>query len=91
MLAERRGGAAGDAELALKEPTEFAKQRNFPAIKFALIHEGLGDREQAFEWLEKAYENREFPMAVLKVAEVLQTLRDDPCFHDLLRRIGFAS
>ena len=38
--------------------------------------------------LEEAYENREFPMAILKVAEILGGLRDDPRFDDLLRRIG---
>jgi len=59
-----------------------------PAFKFSLIHAGLGDKERAFELLEEAYENREFPMAILKVAEILGGLRDDPRFDDLLRRIG---
>ena len=83
-----RAGRTDDATRELEKLTEFAKQRDFPAFKFALIHEGLGDKEQAFEWLGKAYENREFPMAILKVAEVLNRLRDDPRFDDLIRRIG---
>ena len=77
-----------DAMRELERLTEFSKQHDVPAFKFSLIHAGLGEKEQAFKLLEKAYENREFPMAILNVAEVLDSLRDDPRFDDLLRRIG---
>jgi len=83
-----KAGRTEDAMRELEMLTEFSKQHDVPAYKFALIHEGLGDKEQAFEWLERAYENREFPMVILKVAEVLKSLRDDPRFDDLLRRVG---
>ncbi len=53
-----------------------------------MIYAGLGDKERAFELLEETYENREFPIAILNVAEILGGLRDDPRFADLLRRIG---
>ncbi|GAG23814.1 unnamed protein product, partial [marine sediment metagenome] len=81
-------GRNDDAARELERLTEFAKQHDVPAHKFALIHAGLGDKDQAFAWLEKAYENREFVMPILQVAEGLDSLRDDPRFDDLLRRIG---
>ena len=83
-----KAGRTDDAMRQLEMLTEFSKQHEVPAFKFSLIHAGLGDKEQAFELLEKAYENREFPMAILNVAEILGGLRDDPRFDDLLRRIG---
>ncbi|UCC32110.1 MAG: tetratricopeptide repeat protein, partial [Phycisphaerales bacterium] len=54
----------------------------------AVIYAGLGEREQAFQWLEKVYEDRS-PMAPwLNISHKLDPLRDDPRFDDLLRRIG---
>ncbi len=55
----------------------------------AIIYTGLGEKEKAFEWLEKAYEDRSELMTWLKVDPRLDPLRDDPRFQDLLRRVGF--
>jgi len=52
----------------------------------ALIHVGLGDKDQAMIWLEKAYQERFNPTVLLRPC--FDTLRSDPRFHDLLRRIG---
>ena len=73
----------------LEKLTELSKQHDVSAYEFALIFAGLDNIEQAFEWLEKAYENKEFPMAILKVGQGLGSLRDDPRFDDLLQRVGF--
>ena len=54
----------------------------------ALIYTGLGEKDKAFEWLEKAYHERHPYLAFLKVEPVFDTLRSDPRFADLLRRIG---
>ncbi len=48
----------------------------------------LGDKEQAFIYLEKAYKKRELPMVWLRVEPSLDPLRSDPRFEDLLRRVG---
>jgi hypothetical protein len=50
----------------------------------------LGEKEQAFEWLEKAYEERSSALVYLKVDPSFDSLRDDPRFTDLLRRIHLA-
>jgi TolB-like protein/Flp pilus assembly protein TadD len=56
--------------------------------RIALIYAGLGDKDQAFAWLEKAYEERAFNLAWLNVDPRWDNLRPDPRFTDLLKRIG---
>lgn len=50
----------------------------------------LGDKDQAFNWLERAYEERSFWLMYLKVAPNLDSLRTDPRFSDLLLRVKLA-
>jgi len=54
----------------------------------ALIYAGLGEKDQAFAWLEKGYEERSFQMQWLTVEPRWDSLRSDPRFADLLRRMG---
>jgi hypothetical protein len=54
----------------------------------AEIFAQLGRKDEAFAWLEKAYEERSFLMMYLKVAPKLDPLRSDPRYADLLRRVG---
>jgi hypothetical protein len=53
-----------------------------------LIYAGLGEKDQAFAWLEKAYQERHPYMILIKVEPVFQSLHSDPRFADLTRRIG---
>ncbi len=48
----------------------------------------LGEKNKAFEWLEKAFRERDVSLIYLKVDESFQALRPDPRFQDLLRRMG---
>jgi len=52
---------------------------------------GLGDKEQAFEWLNKTYDEYPFTLAFLKIDPRYNSLRSDPRFIDLLRRMNLAS
>jgi len=54
----------------------------------ALIHVGLGERDLAFEWLEKAREQSAPPMTWVKVEPRLESLRSDPRFRALVQRLG---
>jgi len=67
---------------------ERAKQEYVPRTNFAEIYAYLGDKDQAMRWLEEGYEEREFIMTNLNVAPEWDPLRDDPRFHDLLRRMN---
>ena len=49
----------------------------------------LGDRDLTFEWLETAYKGKDCLLANLRVFPLLDPIRDDPRFHDLLRRMNF--
>jgi TolB-like protein/Tfp pilus assembly protein PilF len=77
------------AALRLIEELGAASQHGFvPALLFALVYAGLDDQDQAFSWLEKAYEERFYRLAYLKVEALWDPLRSDPRFADLLRRVG---
>lgn len=57
----------------------------------AIIYNGLGEEDQAFEWLQRARDDRAFYLVFLKVEPRLDGLRSDPRFADLLRRMGIPS
>ncbi len=65
------------------------KGGHLSAIGVAVIHTGLDEKEQALEWLEKAYEKHESELAFLKVDPRFDPLRSDPRFQSLLRRMNF--
>jgi hypothetical protein len=55
----------------------------------ARVYAGLGDKEKAFVWLEKAYAERASQLSWVKVDPTFDPLRSDPRFQDLLRRMNF--
>lgn len=58
-------------------------------FRMAKLSADLGDHNAAFEWLEKAYQERSHMMPNIKVAAELLPLHGDPRFADLVRRVGF--
>jgi len=78
-----------EARKALKELYELEEQRFVSAFDFAMVYCGLGEADQAFEWLEKARGERSFSMLLsLKAEPRLDPLRADFRFQDLLRQVG---
>jgi hypothetical protein len=57
-----------------------------PAYFMAGIYAGLGEKDHAFEWLNRSYEEREW--LSLKLDPFLDNLRSDPRFRELLRRLN---
>ncbi|HEY8559408.1 MAG TPA: winged helix-turn-helix domain-containing protein [Pyrinomonadaceae bacterium] len=57
------------------------------ASDIAIYYAQLGDREKAFEFLERAFDNREAMMIALRRNRLFENMRDDPRFADLVRRI----
>jgi len=53
------------------------------------IYAALGQKEEAFRWLEKSYEERPDWMVFLKVDPLFDDWRSDPRFQDLMRRMNF--
>jgi TolB-like protein/Tfp pilus assembly protein PilF len=83
-----RLGEHSAALRTIEELTAASKHSLVPALLFALIYAALDDRDQAFSWLEKAYEERFYRLAYLKVDALWDALRSDSRFADLLRRVG---
>lgn len=81
-------GKKSEARRVLAQVEEISKRRYVPPYWLAAVHAGLGDQDRAFEWLEKAYEDRTVFMTFLKVDPVMDVLRPDPRYADLVRRVG---
>lgn len=82
-------GARPEAEDLLNKLKTMMKQRYICPYETATIYVGLGEKEEAFRWLEKGYETRENCMIYMKTDPAFDPLRADPRFSDLLRRVGF--
>jgi serine/threonine protein kinase/tetratricopeptide (TPR) repeat protein len=76
------------ARQALADLQGLTKRRYVSPFDTALIYTGLGEKELAFQWLEKAFEDRSWGMVLLKVDPRFDRLRPDPRFGGLLRRMG---
>ncbi|HEV2522893.1 MAG TPA: protein kinase, partial [Candidatus Acidoferrales bacterium] len=79
-------GRRGEAQKILDELNELAKEKHVPAIHRAVIFAGLAEKDKAFDWLEKAYD--EHYVIAIKVHPSYDPLRSDPRFADLLRRMN---
>jgi tetratricopeptide (TPR) repeat protein len=67
---------------------EVAKRGASNAHAFAIVYIGLGDKERAFEWLDKAYDERSFDLPWIKADPRMDPLRSDPRYQELLLRLG---
>ncbi|MFN2393894.1 MAG: hypothetical protein ABR566_18280, partial [Pyrinomonadaceae bacterium] len=73
----------------LRAMTGTHRPANLSSYNVATFHAALGEKDKAFAELNKSYENREGILGLLKVDPRLDTLRDDPRFQELLRKVGF--
>jgi tetratricopeptide (TPR) repeat protein len=83
-------GKRAEAEKIIAELKRQSKDSSVSPWGIALIYTGLGESDQAFEWLDKAYNDRAFDLQYAKVDPRFETLRSDPRFQKLLKRIGIA-
>ena len=83
-------GERGKAEQILNELITLCAQGHARRYDVALGYAALGEIDQAFEWLEQGYEEREGTLLFLKhsAAVLIPALKDDPRLASLLRRIG---
>src|SRR5215831_430700 len=82
---------AGNRAAALKILEDLNAQRRehyVPAFNIALVYVGLKQLDEAFEWLEKAFEERSSWLVSLKIEPMLNILHSDSRFGDLVKRIG---
>jgi hypothetical protein len=84
-------GERDKAEQALNELREKKRQTYVSSYDLAIIYVGLDEPDQAFAWLEHAYEERSYWLIYLKVDPMLDNLRSDPRFADLTARVGLTT
>ena len=81
-------GNLNGARKVLASLQQISKRRYVSAFDMAVVFAGIGDSENTFQWLEKAYAGRESQMAFLSVTRRLDSVRSDPRFAELLHRMG---
>jgi TolB-like protein/DNA-binding winged helix-turn-helix (wHTH) protein/Tfp pilus assembly protein PilF len=87
-LAYGVAGRKREANQILSELLKLQTQRYVTPMAISFVYIGLGNKDQAFAWLEKGYQERANHIAFFKVNPTVDPLRSDPRFADFLRRVG---
>jgi hypothetical protein len=87
IRAYAHAGRRGDALRLLSELRQRRKAGYIPAAAFVNAYLGLGDKENAFYWLEQAYREQSNILQFAKSHPYFDPIRSDPRFADLLRRV----
>jgi TolB-like protein/DNA-binding winged helix-turn-helix (wHTH) protein len=83
-------GHRSEALQILEGLRQHSAKRYVSGYEFALIYSGLGEQDNAVQWLDRAFQEHSTWMLHLKVDPRLDPLRSDPRFQDLVRRVGLA-
>jgi len=84
-----RAGRPAEARQALAELLASAKRQYVSKYTIAAVYATMGDKDQAFAQLEQAYQDRSQWFAFMKVDPEMDSLRSEPRFQDLMRRLNF--
>jgi tetratricopeptide (TPR) repeat protein len=84
-----RLGRHAEARAILDTMKVISSERYFPPYAIALVHAGLGERDAAFEWLDRAYEAGDVHLIFLPIDAKWDTFRSDSRFGALVKRCGF--
>ena len=89
VYALAKSGKRDDAKAALNGLLKLSQTQHVPPYNIALIYNSLDMRDNALDWLEKAYEQRDPKMTFLKVEPKWNNLRNEPRFVELIKRMKF--
>lgn len=84
-----RAGRTDDALENLSHLLQRTETEYIQGSALAYLYAGLGDYDAALDWLEVAYEQRDITLIGLKVDPLLDGLRSDARYQDLLARMNF--
>ncbi|HZM84956.1 MAG TPA: protein kinase [Blastocatellia bacterium] len=84
-------GRDADAQGMLDRINDIAKERYVSPYSLARVHIGLGQLDEAFECLEKTFQERHGILTYIKVEPIFDRLRDDPRYAELLRKMGLSA
>ena len=85
-----RAGLAAAARKTIVQLQNNVARDGVGRYEIALVYTGLGEKQEAFKWLEEAYSAHDVGLVYLKIDPCLDPLRSDPRFDDLLQRVGLA-
>ena len=83
-----KSGKRDEARAALEELLKISATGYIPPYNIALIYNALDERDNALEWLEKGFQQRDPKMTFLKVEPKWNNLRNEPRFVDLMKRMN---
>ncbi len=83
-------GNVGQAREILAELKTLRQKHYIQPVDIALVFTGLGEKDEAFAWLDKAYEEHAQWLSEIRVDPGFDPLRSDARFADLLKRVGLA-
>jgi TolB-like protein/Flp pilus assembly protein TadD len=84
-------GRRAEALSVLEELQRRSDSSYISPVDIATVYVGLGRTDEAFEWLEKAYEGRAYGLVFMNVDPRFDSIRSDPRFADLIRRVGLSA
>lgn len=86
-----RAGQRAAAEQTIAKLERHVRDDGVGRYEIALVYAGLGEKQEAFKWLDQAYDAHDVGLLYLKVDPCLNPLRSDPRFDDLVRRVGLST
>jgi tetratricopeptide (TPR) repeat protein len=84
-------GDAGDGTKILERVIDENRDGKINSYSVASVYAALGDKDKTIDWLNRGYDQRVFQMFFLRVDPIFDSVRDDPRFQALMRRIGLVS
>jgi hypothetical protein len=83
-------GKRDQALAVVKELEQKYAAKEMDGVRIASVYIGLGDKDKAFEWLEKDFQMRRPTLPEMRLEMEFRSVRDDPRYKDLLRRMGLS-
>jgi serine/threonine-protein kinase len=87
-MAYARTGHVAEAQRVLQDLRALPTEKYHSTAQVAFLLDALGQRDEAFVWLDRVFPDRPRPFKALHVMPYLDPLRSDPRFQDLQRRVG---
>ncbi len=84
----QRSGWKGYLQTSVQELEQLKNQSNIPDFVIASFYGRLGDADNTMKWLEKAYGRRDFRLIMISVSFEFDSVRQDPRFVELVKRVG---
>jgi len=91
LAANYNAGQRAKANQTVSTLKDYVQKRGVGTYEIALVYAGLGNKDEAFAWLEKSYKARDKGLTYLKLDPCVDPLRSDPRFQHLLRRVGLTN